>query len=233
MKKRIFKKAKTARGFKDTFYYHRLTGLELHGDLELPVIKKYEGPIPKRIVNISRNPAHPEECFAHHYLFDYIFDGKNGIWYGCIEDSRRMNSYLRRVTKFAGLISPDYSVYVDLPMAHQIWNIYRDRVTCAWLRSKGLNVIFNLRWGDYRTYKYVFDGIEKHSVLAIGSHGLIRHPEDRAIFMNGFKEMARRLQPETIVLYGPFTRDIEMICSENNIRVIHFDCDQRETRKEK
>ena len=131
-----------------------------------------------------------------------------------------------------GVISPDYSVYVDLPFAHQIWNIYRDRLTCVWLRSKGLNVIFNLRWGDYRTYKYVFSGIEKHSTIAVGSHGLIKHPENRSIFMNGFKEMIKRVEPTTLVIYGPYTDEMENLCNENGISVVHFLCDKAKRIKE-
>ena len=150
-----------------------------------------------------------------------------------MEDSVREKSYLNKVKKYAGIISPDYSVYVDLPFAHQIWNIYRDRVTCMWLRSLGLNVIFNIRWGDYRTYKIVFYGVEKHSVLAVGSHGLIKHPENRAIFMNGFKEMIRRLEPEALIIYGPYTDEMKIICETNNVKVVHFEAEQVEARKEK
>ncbi len=231
MKKINRKKCKTAKGFRDTFYFRRLNKLEFCTNMELPDIKRYIGPKPKKAINILRNPSHPEEYFVHHYLYDYTFDGRNGVWYGCIEDSIKEKAYLHRMRKYMGVISPDYSVYIDLPFAHQIWNIYRDRVTCEWLRSLGLNVIFNLRWGDYRTYKYVFTGIEKHSVIAVGSHGLIKHPENRTIFMNGFREMVRRVEPSTLVIYGPYTLEMQNICTKFNIEVIHFDCEQIEGRK--
>lgn len=214
MKTKMLKKTKVANGFRDTFYFHRIKSLQLFGEFELPYIGKYNGPLPEKLINILRNPSHPEYYFVHHYLYDYCFDGKNGIWYGCMEDSSRVESYLKKMGKYAGVISPDFSVYIDLPFAHQIWNIYRDRVTCAWLRTKGLNVIFNIRWGDYRTYRYVFSGIEKHSVLAVGSHGLIKNPEDRIIFMNGFKEMIKRLQPTTLIIYGPYTNAMKEICED-------------------
>ncbi len=137
------------------------------------------------------------------------------------------------MSKYQGIISPDYSIYVDLPLAHQIWNIYRDRVVCHWLRNKGLNVIFNLRWGDYRTYKIVFSGISKHSTIAIGTHGQVKNPENRTILMNGFIEMIRRVEPSCLVIYGPLLIEMEEMCKERNIRIIHFDCEQVEARKEK
>lgn len=226
------KKQKTAKGFKDTFYFHRISNLKLVGDFEMPYISAYDGPVPNKIINVLRNPSHPDLYFAHFYLFDYTFDGKNGIWYGCLEDSAHMKAYLKKLRQYAGIISPDFSVYVDLPLAHQIWNIYRDRVTCMWLRSLGMNVIFNLRWGDYRTYKYVFQGIEKHSTLAIGSHGLIKHPENRTIFMNCFREMIKRVEPKKLIIYGPYTNEMKELCEKNNVEVIHFDSEQKEARKE-
>lgn len=232
MKKTKRKKEKCVKGFKDTFYFHRLNGLELVGKLELPYISKYVGPLPEKIVDCLKNKSHPEKYFVHFYLFDYAFDGRNGIWYGCQEGSRHMQSYLNKMGKYKGIISPDYSVYVDLPLAHQIWNIYRDRVTCMWLRSMGLNVIFNLRWGDYRTYDIVFSGIEKHSTIAVGSHGLIKHPENRSIFMNGFKEMIRRVEPSTLIIYGCCTSEMEELCKHNNIMIIHFESEQTQSRKE-
>lgn len=233
MERTITKKSVPVKGFKNTFNIHRIKELKLIGEFENPYIDKYNGPVPKKLINILRNPSHPEEYFAHHYLFDHLFDGRNGFWYGCMEDSIKEKSYLNRVRKFNGIISPDYSVYIDLPFAHQVWNIYRDRVTCMWLRRLGLNVIFNLRWGDYRTYKIAFSGIEKHSVIAIGSHGLIKQPENRIIFMNGFKEMIKSVEPSCLVIYGPYTFEMRLFCEKNGVEVIHFDAEQVEVRKEK
>ena len=227
------KKTKTTKGFKDTFNISRLKNIKLMTEMELAYIHAYKGPLPSKVINILRNPSDPEKYFVHHYLYDYAFDGRNGVWYGCIEGSIKEKAYIKKMSKYQGVISPDYSIYIDLPFAHQVWNIYRDRLTCEWLRSLGLNVIFNLRWGDYRTYKYAFTGIEKHSVIAIGSHGLIKHPENRTIFMNGFKEMIRRVEPSILVVYGPYREEMKTLCERNNVRVIHFDCEQIEARKEK
>ena len=229
---KIKKKDKPVRGFKDTFNFKKIQNLKFVSDMELPRISAYKGPLPQKLINILRRPTYPNEYFVHHYLFDYTFDGRNGVWYGCIENSKKEKAYVAKMSKYMGVISPDYSVYVDLPLAHQIWNIYRDRVTCEWLRSLGLNVIFNLRWGDYRTYKYVFAGIEKHSVISVGSHGLIKHPENRNIFMNGFKEMIRRVEPATLVIYGPLINEMNELCDKAKIQIIHFDCEQVEARKE-
>ena len=161
-----------------------------------------------------------------------MFDGKNGIWYGCQQNSVKKESFLRKIEKYDGIISPDYSIYVDLPLSAQIWNIYRDRVIYAWLYELGYKVIFNLRWGDYRTYNIVFNGIEKHGTVAIGSHGLIKNPENRQIFMDGFKEMIKRIEPKEIILYGPYTNEMKNLCENNGIKVAHFESEQTASRKE-
>jgi len=231
--KRIQKKNKPNKGFKDTFNFFMIENLKLIGEMELPYIPMYDGPIPEKIVNVLRNIKNSNQYFVHHYLYDYSFDGRNGIWYGCQEDSKRINSFINKYKKYKGIISPDFSVYVDLPVAAQIWNIYRDRVTCMWLRKQGLKVIFNVRWGDYRTYDIVFYGIEKHSTVAVGSHGLIKHPENRQIFLDGFIQMIKRIEPSCIIVYGPCLNEMRIACEEHAIKIIQFDSEQTEARKEK
>ncbi len=226
-----YKKEKPSRGFKDTFNFYMIRNLELVGEMEMPYIPKYDGPIPTKLVNCVRKVQNPQHYFVHHYLYDYMFDGKNGIWHGCQESSRKTKSVIKKYAQYQGVISPDFSIYIDLPLAVQIWNIYRDRVTCMWLREQGFHVIFNIRWGDQRTYKYAFYGVERHSVVAVGSHGLIKHPENRAIFLEGFAKMIRTVEPSTILLYGSCLPSIKNMCSDAGINLIIFKSEQTEARE--
>lgn len=229
---KYFKK-KQAHGFKDTFNFFMIEGLNLVSDFEIPYITKYSGPVPKRLTSYIKSDSKSKESFLHFYLYDYTFDGRNGVWYGCQENSKRIKSLIAKLSKYQGIISPDFSVYIDLPLAAQIWNIYRDRVMCMWMRSLGFNVVFNIRWADYRTYDLVFFGIEKHSTLAIGSHGLIKNPENRQIFMDGFLEMIKRLEPSCLIIYGPVLKEMREVCDAKNIKIINFDSEQTTSRKEK
>ena len=56
--------------------------------------------------------------------------------------------------------------------------------------------------GDRRTYRICCDGIEKHCVIAVGSHGNLKLVQDREIFLKGLDVVVKRLQPTTIVIYG-------------------------------
>lgn len=225
------KKVKPAKGFKDVFNLYMVENVRLVGNLEMPYISKYSGPIPTKITNCNASKLNPAEYFIHFYLFDYYFDNKNGLWYGSQRESSNVKKLVDKLILYQGVIAPDYSIYVDMPLIMQLWNIYRVRAVHTWLTSLGINCIFNIRWGDYRTYDVAFFGIEKHSTLAVGSHGLIKNILQRHVFITGFVEMIRRLEPENLVIYGPYTEEMKNICEEYHINVIQFDSEQTEARK--
>lgn len=222
---------KTAKGFKDTFNLYMIKQDSLFGNLELPYVQKYKGPVPNKLKNYLSTKLKEENTFIHFYLFDYNFDNKDGLWYGSLRDSIYVQKFLNKLKGFGGAISPDYSVYVDMPLIMQLWNIYRTRTVCCWLNSIGVNCILNLRWGDYRTYEVVFSGIAKHSTFSIGSHGLIKNPVQRHIFMNGFQEMLNRLNPEALIIYGPYTKEMNELCDKYSVKVYHFESEQTEARR--
>lgn len=222
---------KAAKGFKDTFNLYMIEKARLVGDLEMPYIPKYSGPLPTKITNCLTHKLPASDYFIHFYLFDYYFDNKNSIWYGSQKDSSFVEKHLSKLRKYQGVIAPDYSIYTDMPLIMQLWNIYRVRTIYVWLNSIGINCIFNIRWGDYRTYDVAFFGIEKHSTLSVGSHGLIKNVLQRHTFMVGFKEMVKRLEPSNLIIYGPFTEEMKILCDINHINVVHFDSEQVEARK--
>lgn len=51
--------------------------------------------------------------------------------------------------------------------------------------------------------------------------------------MNGFKEMIKSVEPSCLVIYGPYTFEMRLLCEKNGVEVIHFDAEQVEARKEK
>ena len=58
-------------------------------------------------------------------------------------------------------------------------------------------------WGMPESYRYCFDGIDKNSVVAIGTvGGSPRKYIDRNRFEKGLAELVRVLHPHTIIIYG-------------------------------
>lgn len=70
-------------------------------------------------------------------------------------------------------------------------------------------MIPNIRWGDERTFtremfrdKIAFLGVDKHSIVSIGTYGQVRTAESKRIFREGLLVMLEELEPEVVLVYG-------------------------------
>ena len=169
----------------------------------------------KKQLRAKRN-AFKHRAFVCFYMDDYKYDGVRGIW----RDSMYVLKVLRH---FAGVITPDFSTYQDFPEPIKLYNTYRMRAFGYWLGKNGLSVINNVRWGTAETYRYCFDGIEKNSIVAIGTvGGSPRRLADRVRFEEGLDELVRVLQPHTIVIYGSANYPCIKKLSERGINIVPF-----------
>ncbi len=197
-------------GCVDVFHASILNNLRYDGEYDFPILKE-EHVVPRRMIPFSKAMREKKDynqwvCF---YEDDYEFER---IW-NC------PTRYIAQLSKFEGVITPDYSVYYDMPFSMQIWNIFRSRAVGAWLQTRGVRVIPNIRFGDQRTFECCCDGISKHSVIAIGTLGCLKVKNYRNIIEHGIEYVAERLQPETIVLYGSAPGNISILKS-NGINVV-------------
>lgn len=192
------------------------------GIFEFPIIKgTYE--IPNRLIPFSKAISCKDyDQWVHFYEDDFLFER---IW-------RNPEKYLEILKKYNGVILPDFSVYRDMPFAMQIWNIYRSRAIGHWFQINGITVIPNIRYGDKRTYRICCDGIEKKCVIAVGSHGTIKHVTDREFFAEGLDRVVKRLEPVAIIVYGTAPRIIFDKYEAAGIKVICFSSDYAISHKE-
>lgn len=129
---------------------------------------------------------------VHFFLDDYRFEG---TW----SDPERYASMLSR---FACVLTPDFSCYLDMPEPMQRWNVYRGRaVGWAW-QNMGLAVVPTLTWGEPNTYAFAFEGIPHHSTVALSTVGLMNCVEGVELFKRGASEAARQLLPSVVLAYG-------------------------------
>ena len=114
---------------------------------------------------IRKDKKFKRDDFVCFYIDDYKFDSvRTSIWlYPWLA--------LRILKHFRGIITPDFSLYQDFPYPIKIWNIYRMRAFGYWAGRQGLEVINNVRWGTSETYDYCFEGIERNTIVAIGTVG--------------------------------------------------------------
>lgn len=136
---------------------------------------------------------------AHFFLDDYRFER---CW-------KNADSQIEELKKYAGVLSPDFSMYTNYPEAFQIWQVYRNRWCAAYWQSKGIKVIPTISWSDESSYKYAFIGIPKNSVVAIGTVGVVNDKNAERLFMQGFKEMLKQLEPKRILIYGNRLTELE------------------------
>jgi hypothetical protein len=107
------------------------------------------------------------------------------------------------------VLTPDFSIYRDWPLALKLFNIYRDRwCGCLW-HEAGFSVIPSVSWGTADTFDFCFLGLPVHSLLAVSRVGIpLDNPFDRRLFVAGYREMARRLSPTTVLAYGDIPAEL-------------------------
>jgi len=157
------------------------------------------------------------EAFVCFYIDDYKFDGPfSGIW-------RHPKRTLKILNHFRGIVTADYSTYVDFPDPINRYNTYRMRAFGYWIGKQGAEVVNNVRWGYPNTYSYSFDGIERHSVVAVGTvGGSPKKLVDRDRFEKGILAMVEQLQPHTILVYGSADYPIFDALREKGVTIVSY-----------
>lgn len=97
---------------------------------------------------------------------------------------------------------PDFSRYTDMPLAMQIWNCYRKMWVSKYWQDAGLTVISTAGWGNELSYDFCFDGMPKHSLVAVSSLGTQNDKEAMKLFRKGYEKMQEVLEPTRIPFYG-------------------------------
>ena len=176
----------------DVFRSFLVKNADYDGYIELQKIKTSDL-LPEKIVMFSKAMSSSWDdfgCWVAFYEHDKNFER---IW-------RNPRQYLNKLKKFKGVISPDFSLYRNMPLVMQMWNTYRGRALAAWLQGNGIEIIPNVRFNDERTYGFCFDGIERFKTIAVGTHGCIKRKEDKFIFKCGLEETVKKLSPKAIIV---------------------------------
>lgn len=161
------------------------------------------------------NPTTANASWIHFYGFDeYLED----VW-----DNPEI--WAAQLKRFAGVISPDLSIYRDMPLAQQLYNVYRNRVLSYWFAQQGIPVIPNIRCADQRSYDFVFEGIDRKGTVCVSTSGVLFDSEDRIDFSHGFDAMMEALTPKTVLVYGSMPPDIFGKHLNGSTRFVQYDTD--------
>lgn len=144
--------------------------------------------------NMPRHRAYAAETGGalHFYIDDYRFEA---AW----SSPERL---LPRVMAVGAALTPDFSVWRDIPRAAQIWNTYRSRWCGAFWQAHGVEVIPTVGWGAPDTFDFCFDGIPEGSIVSVSDMGMKNNELDKVLFREGMRELVARTQPRLILAYG-------------------------------
>lgn len=211
----------TRSGCRDVFRSFLVKNARYDGTLEIPCITP-ESKIPVRLISFTKALCSTDfEAWVHFYEDDRSFER---IW-------SRPNTYLPILKRFAGVISPDFSLYRDMPLVMQQWNTYRGKAIGHWLQENKIAVIPNIRFADERSYEFCCAGVEYGSTISIGSHGCIKLKTDREYFRRGVAFVSKKLCPQIVVVYGLTPSDIFRPMLEQGTRILQFDSEFSTSRK--
>lgn len=161
------------------------------GWYQMPTLTKTEH-IPRDLIGFNYMlTSNKTDCGIHFFLDDYQFER---VWNDPM-------TYIEKMKRFDCILTPNFSLYLDMPRAMKIWNTYRSRLIGQMAQEQGLTVIPTVCWAEAETFEFCFDGLPKDGVLAVSTLGC-KSKAARGTFAAGFEEMVERLTPKTVLLYG-------------------------------
>ena len=159
---------------------------------QMPIIKN-DNYVPDELIGFNyAKTSKNKDVGIHFYIDDYQFER---IW-------NYPEKYISVLSEYECILSPDFSLYMDMPMPMKIWNIYRSRQIGAFYQSLGIKVIPTLSWAEPETFCFCFQGVEKGSVVSVSTVGVKNSESAMQIWSDGMTEAIRQLEPSVILEYG-------------------------------
>ena len=144
----------------------------------------------------------------HFFMHDFVFER---IW-------NNADRYIEMLSRFDAVVSPDFSMYRDWPVIVQMWNHYRKHYIAARLQDRGVTVYPKISWTTEASYDWCFDGEPRHCPVVVSTVGKMKNPETKRLFLQGYQEMLKRLEPTEVICYGKVPEE----CTGNIIRIKAF-----------
>lgn len=131
---------------------------------------------------------------VHFFLYDYKFED---IWINT-------EKYVEILGRYSAVLTPDFSMYLEMNPVLQLYNTFRNRWCGAYLADKGLRVVPTVNWGLENTFDFCFNGIEKDSAVAVSTYMVTAHnnySDQKEFFLKGYNNQGIHYENDT--LYVP------------------------------
>ncbi len=179
---------------RDVFNNRLLEGLTLVGPYDIPKIEACTH-VPAGLISFSEamGTKKPDPRFwVHFYEDDYKF---TRLW-------NQPKRYYDRLKLFGGIITPDFSLYRNMPVAQKIEHTYKNQLLGARLQADGFNVVTNVRLSGRASIPYALAGVPVRSTVAIGLHGCTKSRENRPHVVEEIKIICDHCRPANLVVFG-------------------------------
>lgn len=200
-------------GCKDVFHANLVKDADYDGIFDIPIIIG-TNTVPNKLISFSKAMRSTNyDNWIHFYEDDCQFER---IW-------NQPKKYLNKIKQYNGVILPDFSLYRDMPLVMQIWNIYRSRAIGHWLERNGVTVMVNYRAADERTFEIACNGLSKYQSIAIGTVGCMNDSDDKKHIIKSCIYAIDKLSPRFLVIYGKTPLEIEKYCYNKGVKIIAFE----------
>ena len=141
----------------------------MEGEEDIPIIKKQEIDLSDlKLIGIGsvrhRETKENKNKVVHFFEYDYRFKR-------VYEDPPGM---VNRLKQYRAVLSPDFSLYQDMPRVLQKVSVFKNRWCGAYYQRLGIKVIPTISWSDEKSFEYCFKGVEEGSIVAVSTVGVLR-----------------------------------------------------------
>ena len=167
--------------------------------------------VPDKLVTFE--VARSGDCsysWGHFFIDDYRFER---LW-------NQPERYVDVIRRYEGVLSPDFSLYTDMPLPLQVYNSYRSKALASYWQRCGIQVVPTLCWSDHRSYSFAFQGWPRYSTVAVSTVGVMRDKRARQLFADGLGEAISQLEPTRILWYGNMLE-----CDTQGVETVHYEND--------
>lgn len=162
------------------------------GFYQMPILYG-EDYIPENLIGFNyAMTAKDKNTGIHFYIDDYQFER---IW-------NSPEQYIDILSAYDCVLTPDFSLYMDMPLSMKIWNTFRSRLIGQMMQDAGIRVIPTVSWAEKETFAFCFDGLPEESVLSISTIGVKKDTEAFEIWKAGTTELLKRKKPKALIVYG-------------------------------
>ena len=166
------------------------------GKYEFPIIKKQNIDVNKieflSYVNTKKNDDTNKNKTIHFFTYDWLFENVY----------EKPELAMEKLKQYYAVLSPEFSLYWDMPKALQIFSTFKNRWSGAFFQKHGMKVIPTVCCAGDDSYDFCFDGIEQGSVVAVSTYCREEYKHE---FMKSYNKMIEVIKPTGIICYGtPF-----------------------------